>query len=84
MQDFLKYKDKIKSINYDNGIDKIVNELWKDYLANEEVPVVYEPIKDPDPIQTLTIDFGDCVFEIVGKVTWKTKESGAPQGYESK
>ena len=75
MRDFLEYKDKIKSIKYDNGMDKVLNELWEDYLAMEEVPAVYEPTEGPDPVQTLAIDFGDCIFEIVGKVTWKTKGS---------
>lgn len=74
MQDFLEHKDKIKSINYDNGMDKVLDKVWEDYLAMDEAIAVYEPTEGPEPVQTLTIDFGDCVFEIVGKVTWKLRE----------
>lgn len=69
MQDFLELKDKIKSINYDNGLRKSMD---YEFFKLGEIG----PIPDlPEPIQTLTIDFGDCVFEIVGKVTWKLRDN---------
>lgn len=69
MQDFLELKDKIKSINYDNGLRKSMNQ----HIFG--VGEIYEIPDLPEPIQTLTIDFGDSVFEIVGKVTWKLRDN---------
>lgn len=71
MEDLLKYKNKIKSIDYDNGLRKYMN-YDEVVFENGEV---YENPKFPGPVQTLTIDFGDCVFEIVGKATWKKKRT---------
>lgn len=69
MQDFLKSKHTIKSINYDNGLRKSI-----DYEEFFKLGEIYEIPEFSKPVQTLTIDFGDCEFEIVGHVTWKTKE----------
>jgi hypothetical protein len=73
MQDFLEYKDKIKSIKYDNGLDELINELWLNISSLEDITTYTYESTNINPIQTLTIDFGDCEFEIVGKVTWKLK-----------
>jgi hypothetical protein len=73
MQDFLEYKDKIKSIKYDNGLDELINELWLNISSLEDITTYTYESTNINPIQTLTIDFGDCEFEIVGKVTWKVK-----------
>jgi hypothetical protein len=73
MQDFLEYKDKIKSIKYDNGLDELINKLWLNISSLEDITTYTYESTNINPIQTLTIDFGDCEFEIVGKVTWKLK-----------
>lgn len=68
--DLSMYKDRIKSMLYDNGLCK-----YMDYSKiNFDALEVDEKPKEFIPNASLTIDFGDCKLTITGKASWESLE----------